>query len=56
LIRCDIVIGSVLMIVIVTTINVFLAVYKGIELAEGDGQDSKHDGKPGWLTRWKARS
>jgi hypothetical protein len=56
LIRCDIVIGPVLMIVVVTTIKVYLAVYKGIELEEGDGQNSKHDGKPGWLTRWKAHS
>jgi predicted PurR-regulated permease PerM len=46
-----IVIGPVLMIVIVTTIDVYLAVYKGVELQESDDQDSK----PGWLTRWKAR-
>jgi predicted PurR-regulated permease PerM len=46
-----IVIGPVLMIVIVTTIDVYLAVYKGVELEESDDQDSK----PGWVTRWKAR-
>ena len=46
-----IVIGPVLMIVIVTTIDVYLAVYKGVELQESDDQDSK----PGWATRWKAR-
>jgi predicted PurR-regulated permease PerM len=45
-----IVIGPVLMIVIVTTIDVYLAVYKGVELQESDDQDSK----PGWVTRWKA--
>jgi hypothetical protein len=38
------------MIVIVTTIDVYLAVYKGVELQEPDDQDDK----PGWLTRWKA--
>ena len=46
-----IVIGPVLMIVIVTTIDVYLAVYKGVEFQESDDQDSK----PGWVTRWKAR-
>jgi predicted PurR-regulated permease PerM len=46
-----IVIGPVLMIVIVTTIDVYLAVYKGVELQESDDQGSK----PGWVTRWKAR-
>jgi predicted PurR-regulated permease PerM len=46
-----IVIGPVLMIVIVTTIDVYLAVYKGVELQESDDQVSK----PGWVTRWKAR-
>jgi predicted PurR-regulated permease PerM len=45
-----IVIGPVLMIVIVTTIDVYLAVYKGVELQEPEDQDDK----PGWLTRWKA--
>jgi hypothetical protein len=47
-----IVIGPVLMIVIVTTIDVYLAVYKGVEIQEHDDQD----GKPGWLTRWRARN
>jgi len=46
-----IVIGPVLMIVIVTTIDVYLAVYKGVELQEPGDQDDK----PGWLTRWKVR-
>jgi predicted PurR-regulated permease PerM len=46
-----IVIGPVLMIVIVTTIDVYLAVYKGVELQELDDQDDK----PGWLTGWKVR-
>jgi predicted PurR-regulated permease PerM len=46
-----IVIGPVLMIVVVTTIDVYLAVYKGVELEEPVDED----GKPGWLTRWKAR-
>jgi predicted PurR-regulated permease PerM len=46
-----IVIGPVLMIVIVTTIDVYLAVYKGVELQESDDQDRK----PGWVTQWKAR-
>jgi hypothetical protein len=46
-----IVIGPVLMIVIVTTIDVYLAVYKGVELQESDDQDIK----TGWVTRWKAR-
>ena len=45
-----IVIGPVLMIVIVTTIDVYLAVYKGVELEEPVDKDPK----PGWLTRWKA--
>jgi len=47
-----IVIGPVLMIVIVTTIDVYLAVYKGVELEEHVDQDDK----PGWLTRWRSRS
>jgi predicted PurR-regulated permease PerM len=46
-----IVIGPVLMIVIVTTIDVYLAVYKGVQLQESDDRDSE----PGWMTRWKAR-
>jgi predicted PurR-regulated permease PerM len=44
-----IVIGPVLMIVIVTTIDVYLAVYKGVEIEEHDDQDDK----PSWLTRWR---
>jgi predicted PurR-regulated permease PerM len=47
-----IVIGPVLMIVIVTTIDVYLAVYKGVEIEEHHDQDDK----PGWLTRWKNRN
>jgi hypothetical protein len=39
------------MIVIVTTSDVYLAVYKGVELEEPVNQDDK----PGWRTRWKAR-
>src|ERR1700758_637675 len=46
-----IVIGPVLMIVIVTTIDVYLAVYKGVELVEPVDEDDK----PGWLARGKAR-
>jgi predicted PurR-regulated permease PerM len=45
-----IVIGPVLMIVVVTTIDVYLAVYKGVEIEEHvDDYD-----KRGWFTRWKA--
>jgi predicted PurR-regulated permease PerM len=51
-----IVIGPVLMIVVVTTIDVYLAVYKGVELEKRNDQDSKYDRKPGWLTRWEARN
>lgn len=47
-----IIIGPVLMIVIVTTVDVYLAVYKGVQPEERDDEG----GKPGWLTRWKARS
>src|SRR6201999_935726 len=46
-----IVIGPVLMIVIVTTIDVYLAVYKGVELEEPVNEDDK----PGWLSRGKTR-
>jgi predicted PurR-regulated permease PerM len=46
-----IVIGPVLMIVIVTTIDVYLAVYKGVEIEEHVDEDDK----PGWVTRWRAR-
>jgi predicted PurR-regulated permease PerM len=51
-----IVIGPVLMIVVVTTIDVYLAVYKDVELQHHNDQDSKPNGKPGWPRRWKARS
>jgi hypothetical protein len=50
-----VVIDLVLMIVIGTTIDVYLAVEKGVELEERDDPGSKHDGRPGWLTRCKAR-
>jgi predicted PurR-regulated permease PerM len=46
-----IVIGPVLMIVIVTTVDVYLAVYRGVELEEPVDQDPK----PGWVARWRAR-
>jgi len=47
-----IVIGPVLMIVIVTTISVYLAVYKGVPMAtpEDDEKPRQH-GLPGWLAR-----
>jgi predicted PurR-regulated permease PerM len=51
-----IVIGPVLMIVVVTTIDVYLAVYKGVELQEPDDADAEHGSKLGWLTRWKTSS
>jgi predicted PurR-regulated permease PerM len=51
-----IVIGPVLMIVVVTTIDVYLAVYKGVELQEPDEADPEHGSKLGWLTRWKTSS
>jgi hypothetical protein len=40
------------MIVIVTTIDVYLAVYKDVEIEVHD----EPEGKPGWLTRWRARN
>jgi len=40
------------MIVIVTTVDVYLAVYKGVELEEPVDEDDK----PGWLTRWRSRN
>jgi predicted PurR-regulated permease PerM len=49
-----IVIGPVLMIVIVTTIDVYLAVYKGTQLEQALEKEKDQDRKPGWLTRWKA--
>lgn len=50
-----IVLGPVLMIIIVTTISVYLAVYKGAPLAtvedgDGDGDDEK---KPRWRWPWQ---
>lgn len=51
-----IVIGPVLMIVVVTTIDVYLAVYRGVELQEPDDADPEHGRKLGWLTRWKTSS
>lgn len=52
-----IVIGPVLMIVIVTTINVYLAVYKGVELDSGEeGSDEEDDSAgPAWLQKLRDR-
>jgi predicted PurR-regulated permease PerM len=47
-----IVIGPVLMILIVTTIDVYLAVYKGVELEESDDQPVRRT----WLPRRKAKA
>jgi predicted PurR-regulated permease PerM len=47
-----IVIGPVLMILIVTTIDVYLAVYKGVELDEPDDQPVRRN----WLPRRKAKA
>jgi hypothetical protein len=47
-----IVIGPVLMIVIVTTIDVYLAVYKGVQLEEHVDRDDKR----GWLAHWRGRN
>lgn len=49
-----IVIGPVLMIVIVTTVDVYLAVYKGVELDDHDGQD--REPRRSWLPRRKPRA
>ena len=48
-----IVIGPVLMIVIVTTISVYLAVYKGVPIEQHDDDESspKKKRRLGWLTR-----
>lgn len=50
-----IVIGPVLMIVIVTTISVYLAVYKGVPMEQHDDDDNEKSKKAkrrmGWLTR-----
>ncbi|MET0995322.1 MAG: AI-2E family transporter [Mycobacterium sp.] len=55
-----IVIGPVLMIVIVTTVSVYLAVYKGVPLEQHDDDDSKQSNKKkrlmGWLTRRARRA
>lgn len=47
-----IVIGPVLMILIVTTIDVYLAVYKGVELDTSDAQPARRT----WLPRRKAKA
>ena len=45
-----IVIGPVLMIIIVTTISVYLAVYKGVPTGDRDGRDEAETGKKrAWL-------
>jgi predicted PurR-regulated permease PerM len=55
-----IVLGPVLMIVIVTTISVYLAVYKGVPLDEHDdddtGRSKKTKRRMGWLTRRARRA
>lgn len=55
-----IVIGPVLMIVIVTTISVYLAVYKGVPLERHDDDESEKSKKTkrrmGWLTRRARKS
>jgi predicted PurR-regulated permease PerM len=55
-----IVIGPVLMIVIVTTISVYLAVYKGVPLEPDDDDDTekskKNKRRMGWLTRRARKS
>jgi predicted PurR-regulated permease PerM len=55
-----IVIGPVLMIVIVTTISVYLAVYKGVPLAQHDDEETEKSRKTkrrmGWLTRRARRA
>jgi hypothetical protein len=48
------VIGPVLMIVVVTTISVYLAVYKGVPLDQFDDGDEPK--KPGLLQRLLARA
>ncbi len=55
-----IVLGPVLMIIIVTTISVYLAVYKGVPLEEHDDDDTerskKNKRRMGWLTRRARRA
>ncbi len=48
-----IVLGPVLMIVIVTTIDVYLAVYKGVPLEGGDADEPETPGRP-WWKRWRS--
>jgi predicted PurR-regulated permease PerM len=47
-----IIIGPVLMIVIVTTVSVYLAVFKGVPISDPDDEDEDH--KPGLLARLMA--
>ncbi len=47
-----IVLGPVLMIVIVTTISVYLAVYKGAPLDQTDDEDDKERKEPFWKRWW----
>ncbi|HEV7361355.1 MAG TPA: AI-2E family transporter [Mycobacterium sp.] len=49
-----IIIGPVLMILIVTTIDVYLAVYKGVELV--DAEDDEAPTRRSWLPRRKAKA
>jgi predicted PurR-regulated permease PerM len=48
-----IIIGPVLMILIVTTIDVYLAVYKGVELVDADDEEPA---RRSWLPRRKAKA
>ncbi len=51
-----IIIGPVLMIVIVTTISVYLAVYKGVPMDQHDDEGSPKKRRLGWLTRRARRA
>ena len=52
-----IVIGPVLMIVIVTTISVYLAVYKGVPMDQPDDDEKpKRRRLLGWFTRWRGKA
>lgn len=44
-----IVLGPVLMIIIVTTISVYLAVYKGVPLVKDETVETRPPGKPAWV-------
>lgn len=44
-----IVLGPVLMIIIVTTISVYLAVYKGVPLLQDEDMETRPPGKPAWV-------